>query len=268
MDPTCTAWRRALHGAKMGNYKDLQRIEERRINVMKLMEDHEISSKEEMMDLARPMEESLEEQKKHVKDLIKRYWVHTSRAHEEATAAASFLQLLADEVDMDTYTALINTGTRPLIMVHVPQMEKQATAMKLEKECEEGAEDLRNTPIEEIIREQNVPVPVDRWVNCSIMIPTQYLSVMIFYFVYAETNPKLNVTNKGMAEMFKLSPSNLHKLVSGKKYQGGSMGTARKASSLKDLEEHGQPMVQCIRKKMKKVGGGSSTSTKSGGRAG
>ena len=166
------------------------------------------------------------------------------------------------------YTALINAGTRPLIMVHVPQMEKQATAMKLEKEREERVEDLRNTPIEEIIREQNVLVPVDRWVDFSIMIPTQYLSVMVFYFVYVEANPKLNVTNKGVAEMFKLLPSNLHKLVSEKKYQGGSTGTARKASSLKDLEEHREPMVQCIRKKTKKVGGGSSTSTKSGGRAG
>ena len=266
VDPTCTAWRRALHSAKTGNSKDLQRIEERRITVMKSTEECEISSKEEMMDLAGPMEQSSEEQKKHVKDLIKRYWAHTSRAHEEAATAASILRLLADEVDEGTYTALINVGTRPLIMVHVPQMAKQATAMKLEQEHEERVEDMRNTLIEEIIREQNVPVPVDRWVNSSIMIQTQYLSAC--YFVYAEGNPKLNMTNKGVAEMFKLSPSNLHKLVSGKKYQGGSMGSARKASSLKKLEEHGKPMVQCTRKKTIKKGGGSSMSIKSGGRAG
>ena len=29
VDPTCTAWRRALHSAKTSNAKDLQRIEER-----------------------------------------------------------------------------------------------------------------------------------------------------------------------------------------------------------------------------------------------
>ena len=86
--PTCTAWRRALHGAKTGNSRDLQRIEERRINVMKSVEECKIPSKEEMVDLAQPMEESSEEQKKHVKDLIKRYWAHTSRAHKEAAAAA------------------------------------------------------------------------------------------------------------------------------------------------------------------------------------
>ena len=149
----------------------------------------------------------------------------------------------------------------------MPQMPKQAMAMKLEKEREEWAKDLRNTPIEEIIKEQNAPVPVDRWVDSSIMILTQYLAAMVFYFVYTEANPKVNVTNKCVAEMFKLLPSNLHKLVSGKMYHGGSMGTARKVSTLKDLEEHREPMVQCIRKKMTKTGGGSSTSTKSGGRA-
>ena len=111
-------------------------------------------------------------------------------------------------------------------------------------------------------------MPVDRWVDSSIIIPTQYLAVMVFYLVYVEANPKVNVTNKDMAEMFKLLPSNLYRLVSGNKYHGGSTGTARKASTLKDLEEHREPMVQCIRKKTTKASGGSSMSTKSGGRAG
>ena len=35
VDPTCMAWRRALHGAKTGNSKDLQRIEEKQLAVMK-----------------------------------------------------------------------------------------------------------------------------------------------------------------------------------------------------------------------------------------
>ena len=35
VDPTCTAWRRAMHGAKTGNAKDLQRIEEMRIKIQK-----------------------------------------------------------------------------------------------------------------------------------------------------------------------------------------------------------------------------------------
>ena len=186
VDPTCTAWRRALHGAKTGNSRDLQRIEERQIAVIKSVEEREISPQEQMIEMARPMEEASEEQKKHVKDLIKIYWAHTSKAHQEAASAASMLCLLADEVDLDTYTALLNAGTRPLIMIHIPQMAKQESVIKLEQEHEGRAEQLKNTPIEEIIKEQNVPVPVDRWVESSIMLPMQYLSVMVYYFIYVE----------------------------------------------------------------------------------
>ena len=58
---------------------------------------------------------------------------------------------------------------------------------------------------------------------------------------------------QGCGSFFKLSPSNLHKLVSGKKYHGGSHGESHKASSLKELEEHGEPMVQVIKKKTSKM---------------
>ena len=80
-------------------------------------------------------------------------------------------------------------------------------------------------------------------------MPTQYLAAMVYYFMYAEMSPEVNVTNKGVVALFKVSPSNLHKLVSGKKYHGGSHGDSKKASSLKELEDHSEPMVQVIKKK-------------------
>ena len=265
VDPTCTAWRRAMHGAKTGNAKDLQWIEDMRIKIQKSTEDHEIPPKEEMVEIADEMEKRTLEDRKHVKELIKRYWTHTTPAHEEAAAAASILKLLADEVDEATYTALITAGTRPLIMVEVPQMASQATEMRLQREREEKAESLLNQPIEEVIESQNMPVPVLRWSDSSIMLPTQYLVAMVYYFVAAEADSTRTVTNKGVATKFKLSPSNLHKLVSGKKYTGGSKGEGKKVSSLKELEERSESMVKVIRKKMVSSAAGSS---KSGGRAG
>ena len=151
VDLTCTAWPRAMHGAKTGNAKDLQRIEEMRIKIQKSTEDREIPPKEEMVEIAGQMENCTPEDRKHVKDLIKRYWTHTTRAHKEAAVAAGILKLLADEVDETTYTALITAGTRPLIMVEVPQMASQVTEMRLQREWEEKAESLRNQPIEEVI---------------------------------------------------------------------------------------------------------------------
>ena len=110
----------------------------------KSVEDHEIPPREDMVALAGPMEEHTEEDRKHVRDMIKRYWAHTTKAHEEAAAAANILQLLADEVDEQTYVALLNTGTWPLIMMEMPEMSSQALEMKLERERQEKAENLCN----------------------------------------------------------------------------------------------------------------------------
>ena len=137
--------------------------------------------------------------------------------------------------------------------------------MKLERERQEKAENLRYQPIKQIIEEQNMSVLVKRWSSSSIMLPTQYLVAMVYYFMYAEANPDLNVMNKGVVGRFKLAPSNLHKLVSRKKYHGGSHGDSRKASSLKELEEHGESMVQVIKKKMVKATTSMAGSAKSGG---
>ena len=251
VDPTCTAWCRAMHGVKTGNSKDIQRIEEKRLKVQRSIEDREIPPEEEMVEIAGPMKEKTEEDKKHAKEMIKRFWAHTARAHEEAVAAANILRLLPDEVDENTYVALLNAGTRPLIMLEMPQMSSQAAEMKRERERQEKAENLQNQPIAQIIQEQNVPVPVTRWVSSNIMGPTLYLSAMVYYFVYAVANPETAVTNKGVAGLFGVSPSNLHKLVSGKRYLGGSQGVSKKASTLKELEEHGESMVKVCKKTTK-----------------
>ena len=97
------------------------------------------------------------------------------------------------------------------------------------------------------------------------MLPTQYLVAMVYYFVAAEADSTCTVTNKGVADMFKLAPSNLHKLVSGKKYAGGSKGEGREASSLKELEDRSETMVKVSRKKMVSgATGGSKSRGKSG----
>ena len=249
VDPSCTAWRRAMHGAKTGNFKELQHIEEKRARVQKSTEDREIPPKEAMVGIAGAMEERTAEDRQHVKELIKCYWAHTARAHEEAAAAASVLRLLADEMDEASYTALITAGTRPLIMMEVPQMARQVAEIKQQQEQEEKEEDLRKQPIEEVIMKQNMPVPCARWAKSSIMMPTQYLAAMVYYFVAAVADETRTITNKGVAALFELQPSNLHKLVSGRKYAGGSKGEGKKASSLQELEDRSEPMVKVIKKK-------------------
>ena len=74
-----------------------------------------------------------------------------------------------------------------------------------------------------------MPVPAVRWASSNIMCPSLYLAAMVYYFVYGVANPDTAVTNKGVAGLFGVSPSNLHKLVSGKRYLGGSQGSSKKA---------------------------------------
>ena len=78
IDPTCTAWQSAMHGAKTGNAKNLQPIEDMRIKIQKSTEDCEIPPKEEMVEIAGEMEKRTPEDRKHVKELIKCYWTHTT----------------------------------------------------------------------------------------------------------------------------------------------------------------------------------------------
>ena len=44
-----------------------------------------------MMDIAGQMEERTAEDRQYVRDLIKHYWVHTSKVHKEAAAAVDIL---------------------------------------------------------------------------------------------------------------------------------------------------------------------------------
>ena len=137
-------------------------------------------------------------------------------------------------------------------------MARQAAEIKQQREQEEKVEDLRSQPIEEIIVNQNMPVPCERWAKSSIMMPTQYLAAMVYYFVAAAADETRTITNKGVAALFNLQPSNLHKLVSGRKYAGGSKGEGKKASSLQELEDRSEPMVKVIKKKAVPAAAGSS----------
>ena len=53
--------------------------------------------------------------------MIKKYFGHVAKAHEEAASAAKIAQLLIDKVDANSYMQLMANRTRPLIMLEVPE---------------------------------------------------------------------------------------------------------------------------------------------------
>ena len=78
-----------------------------------------------------------------------------------------------------------------------------------------------------------------------------YLAAAVYYFLINTVDQKKTVANQAVADQFKVSKSNLHRITSGRKYTGGSIPTGRKLKSLQELEEHGEHMVKIEKVKPK-----------------
>ena len=148
---------------------------------------------------------------------------------------------------------MATNGTRPLIMMQVPEMLRQASSMKTERERQQRLEQLKGMPIEEIVRDQNMPRPRPRWKESKIMLPSAYLAAAVYFFLYNTVDQSKSVSNQAVADLFMVSRSNLHRVTSGQKYSGGSTQAARKSRTLQEVEEHGEEMVKISKVKTKKA---------------
>ena len=124
-------------------------------------------------------------------------------------------------LDEDDYYKVVQAGTRPLIVMEIPQVKKQVEEAKNVQERVRSREEMCNVKIEEIIIEQNLPTPLDRWKGSKVLLPTRYLVAAIHYLVYSQADEAHPMTNKHVAEKFALSPSNLHRILTGQQYAGG-----------------------------------------------
>ena len=183
--------------------------------------------------------------------MVKRYFSHVAKVHEEAASAARITQSLIDEIDENSWLQIVSNGTRPLVMLQVLEMLQQAATMKSECECQQKAEQMWGLPIEEIIKEQNIPRPVECWAESKIMSPSAYLAAAVYYFLFNTVDQKKTIANQAVLDKFKVSRSNMHRITSGRKYAGGSIMTGRKLKSVQELEEHGESMVKIVKVKLK-----------------
>ena len=72
------------------------------------------------------------------------------------------------------------------------------------------------------------------------MSPSAYLAAAVYYFLYSVVDQKKAVANQAVADLFKVSKSNLHRITSSRKYAGGSIMTGQKLKSVQELEEFGE----------------------------
>ena len=183
-----------------GDSKEILRIEEKCWKVEKSIEEHEISPEEQVKTFADTMMVKSKTERADVIHMIKHYFRHVAKAHEEVASAGRIAQELVDEVDENSWLQIVSNGTRPLVMLQVPEMMQQAAMMKSDREHREKVEQLQGLPIEDIIKEQNMPRPVKRWVDSKIMSPSAYLAAAVFYFLYGVVDQKKAVANQMVAE--------------------------------------------------------------------
>ena len=215
------------------------------------IEECEISPEEEVKTFVDTMQVKSKTDRVEVVRMVKRYFGHVAKVREEAASTARIAQSLIDEIDENSWLQIVSNGMRPLVMLQVPEMLQQAATMKSECECKQKAERMWGLTIEEIIKEQNMPRPVERWAESKIMSPSAYLAAAVYYFLFNTVDQKKTIANQAVSDKFKVSRSNMHRITSGQKYAGGSIMTGRKLKSVQELEEHRESMVKIAKVKPK-----------------
>ena len=81
-----------MHGMKTGNSKGILRVEEKRWKVERSIEEREISPEEEVKTFADMMQVKSKTDRAEVVRMVKRYFGHIAKAHEEAASAARIAQ--------------------------------------------------------------------------------------------------------------------------------------------------------------------------------
>ena len=237
VDTNCTAWKKAMLGVKTGDSKTIMEIEEKREGVIRVIEDKDIPAEDDTTVIdPEKLKGKTEEEKKEVKMMLRKFWSHIEKAHTEAACAAGELGRLATVLEPDEYFKLVEAGTRPIITIEMPKAKQMIEKQKEIEGRARSREDMKNMKIEDIVIEQNLPTPLDKWKDSKVLLPTRYLAAAVHYFVYSQVDQANPMTNKLVAAKFKLSPSNLHRIITGRRYSGGSTKVTP--------EEHGERFVK------------------------
>ena len=101
-----------MHGTKTGNSKEILRVEEKRWKIEKTIEECEISPEEEVKTFADTMKVKSKTDRVEVVRMVKCYFGHIAKAHEEAASAARIAQSLIDEIDENSWMQIVKNGTR------------------------------------------------------------------------------------------------------------------------------------------------------------
>ena len=194
------------------------KVEEKREGVIRVIEDRDIPMEDNTTVVdADKIEGKSEEEKKEIKRMLRKFWGHVEKAHEEVACAAGELSRLSMVLEPDDYFKVVEAGTRPIITMDILKVKQMVAQHKEAKERARSHDEMRNTRIEDIIIEQNLPTLLERWKDSKVLLPTRYLAAAVHYFVYSQVDQVNPMTNKFVSDKFNLSSSNLHRIITGRR---------------------------------------------------
>ena len=245
VDPTCIAWHKKLKGVKTGNCRTIMKVEEKKDQVLRAAEHAEVPSDSEGLLGEDSLKGKSPEERREIRLMIKQFFQHIARAHEEASCMAGKLVELVDVLDREEFNTIAWVGTRLIVAVEFPEVKKLLEDKKEEVRKAEIHDELKGMDIKEIVAIQNLPTPLARWKESKILLPTRYLAAVTHFFVYSQAVQEAPVMNKFVAKKFNVSLSTLHRITSGRRYAGGH------ETAKAQVGEHGEVTVKVVKKKEK-----------------
>ena len=145
-------------------------------------------------------------------------------AHKHAADSAEHLSEASKLLSTPGIIMLANATARPLVGIHLPIINQfiEAAEKKHEEMVQQHEKEYR--PIDKICIDQNLPRDAREWEYQAEGDANRHLAVVVTLYMHQAMMHKEKKFYSGivLGEMFKVPPSTLNKLLSGRKYMGGA----------------------------------------------
>ena len=142
--------------------------------MIRVIEDRDIPMEDDMTVVdADKIEGKSEEEKREIKRMLRKFWGHVKKAHEEAACAAGELSRLSMVLEPDDYFKVVEARTHPIITMEIPKAKQMVAQQKEAEERVRSHDEMRNTRIEDIIIGQNLLTLLERWKDSKVLLPTR-----------------------------------------------------------------------------------------------
>lgn len=210
VDPSCKAWL---------EWKEIKADMDQAVNVEPGdgVQEIEVASPDSMI---AKLENKTVEEKEEIKQNIAGIYEDLAACHYYAGFAYKKISELAPKVDLETLLTVVKNAAQPMI-----QLTPADLAQRVRDEVTKGKKDrlaiaLRDKG-KQVLREC-VPSPELIWRHTESMKPTGMLAACVYHYLHITLMPKKVVTQQELSEMFRVPKSTLNRVLSGKRYPGGT----------------------------------------------